>query len=329
MCTAIAYRTKRMYFGRNFDLEYSYHEEVTVTPRNFPLPFRRMPTLDRHYAMIGMAYVQNGYPLYYDAINEAGLCAAGLNFPGNAHYFPICAEKDNVAPFELIPYLLGTCKNIAEVKKKLQNINLAALPFSEQLPLSPLHWMISGEGGSVVVESTADGLHLYDDPVETLTNNPQFPAQLERLADYAALSAFPPENRFSARLDLKPYSRGMGAMGLPGDLSSPSRFVRAVFMKENSLSNGTEEDDISQFFHILGAAEQQRGCVRWDDKCEITIYSACCDTEKGIYYYTTYSNRQITAVDMRNENLETDELIRFPLREKQSIYLQNAKEPHT
>ncbi len=327
MCTAIAYRTKRMYFGRNLDLEFSYREEVVITPRNFPLVMRRMPALERHYAMIGMAYVQDGFPLYYDAVNEAGLGGASLNFPGNAHYFPVCEHRDNIAPFELIPYLLGTCKNIAEVKERLSSVNLAAIPFSAALPLSPLHWIFSGEGGSVVVESTADGLHVYDDPAETLTNNPIFPAQLERLADFRPLSAFPPENRFSARLNLAVYSRGMGAMGLPGDFSSPSRYVRAAFVKENSLSDGTEEDDVTQFFHILGAVEQQRGCVRWDDKCEITVYSSCCNAETGTYYYTTYSNRQINAVEMAAEELDSQALARYPLQEKQNILYQNKKRP--
>lgn len=326
MCTAIAYRTKRMYFGRNLDLEFSYREEVTVTPRAFPIPLRRLPALGRHYAMTGMAYVQDGFPLYYDAVNEKGLCGAGLNFPGNAHYFPEREGKENVAPFELIPYLLGTCKNVAEAREKLGRINLAAIPFSEALPLSPLHWMFSGEDGSIVVESTEDGLRVYDDPAEVLTNNPVFPAQEERLADYMTLSAFLPENKFAPRLPIKPYSRGMGAMGLPGDFSSPSRFVRAVFVKENSLSDSTEEDDVTQFFHLLGAVEQPRGSVRWDDKCELTVYSSCCNTETGTYFYTTYTNRRICAVPMpRDPDGET--LLRYPLAEKQDIFYHGAEAP--
>lgn len=327
MCTAIAFRTSRSYFGRNLDLEYSYREEVTVTPRNFPLPLRRLPALTKHYAMIGMAYVQDGFPLYYDAVNEKGLCAAGLNFPGRAHYFPECAERENIAPFELIPYLLGKCASVEEARTLLAQVHLAAIPFSEALPLSPLHWMISGRNGSIVLESTEDGVKIFDDPVEALTNNPPFGEQMERLADYAALSPFPPENNFSPRLTFRPYSRGMGAMGLPGDFSSPSRFVRAVFVKENSPAGKTEEDDIGQFFHILGAVEQPQGSVRWDDKCELTVYSSCCNTETGTYYYKTYGNSRITAVRMRAENLDSEKLVRFPLREAQDICYENGKKP--
>lgn len=312
-----------MYFGRTLDLEYSYREEVTIAPRNYPFLLRCLPPIRSHYAIIGMAYVQNDYPLYYDAVNEKGLGAAGLNFPGNAVYFPEAEGRENVAPFELIPYLLSQCATVAEAKQMLARVNIADIPFSDALPNTTLHWMISGKDGSIVAESTADGLKVYDNPVEVLANNPPFDAQLSRLSDYAVLSAFPPENNFSARLDIKPYSRGMGAMGLPGDLSSPSRFVRAAFVKENSLSDGTEADDVNQFFHILGSVEQPRGCCRWDDKCELTVYTSCCNTETGTYYYTTYGNRTPSAVQLRKESLDTDALIRFPLREEQEIYRHN------
>ena len=107
MCTAVTYKTKDHYFGRNLDLEGSFGETVTVTPRNFPLAFRKMGMLETHYAMIGMAHIAEGYPLYYDATNEKGLSAAGLNFPGNAHYFPAQNDGQDIASFELIPFILS------------------------------------------------------------------------------------------------------------------------------------------------------------------------------------------------------------------------------
>ena len=103
MCTAAAFQTKDFYFGRTLDYECSYGECVTVTPRRYPFSFRHMGRLDAHYAMIGMAHVADGYPLYYDAVNEAGLGMAGLNFVGNAQYAEVQEGKENVAQFELIP----------------------------------------------------------------------------------------------------------------------------------------------------------------------------------------------------------------------------------
>ena len=324
MCTAVTYYKKDHYFGRNLDLEFSYHETVTVTPRSYPFHFRNGRSLNYHDAMIGMAYVVDGFPLYYDATNEKGLSMAGLNFPDNADYKEAKEKCDNIAPFEFIPWILGQCANVDEARMLLQNINLVNLNFSEELPLSPLHWMIADQNSSIVVESTKDGLKIFENPVGVTTNNPTFDYQMFNLNNYMRLSKEPPANTFSAALKLKQYSRGMGAIGLPGDLSSASRFVKAAFTKMNSVSSDSESESISQFFHILGSVEQQRGCVHLgEDKYEITIYSSCCNMDKGIYYYTTYENHQITAIDMHQEDLNGTAVISYPLVKEQQIYYQN------
>ena len=324
MCTAITYYTKNHYFGRNLDLEYSYKETVTVTPRNYEFQFRNVENINNHYAIIGMAYVTNNFPLYYDAINEKGLGMAGLNFPGNADYKEIQNGKNNIAPFEFIPYILSQCSNIEEAKKILQNVNIAKINFSDDLPVSPLHWIISDKEKSITVESVKEGLKIYDNPVGVLTNNPTFDMQLFNLNNYMNLSIEPPQNNFSKELNLETYSRGMGAMGLPGDLSSASRFVKATFTRMNSKSGDSESESISQFFHILESVYQQRGCVHMgEDKYEITIYSSCCNMDKGIYYYTTYENSQITGIDMYKENLDDSKLISYDLIKGQQILMQN------
>lgn len=326
MCTAISYKTKDHYFGRNMDYEFSYEESVTITPRNYPFLFRKAGSLQTHYAMIGVAYVINDYPLYYDATNEKGLSVAGLNFPGNAVFHKEAEGKDNIAPFELIPWLLGQCASIEECKQAFAKMNVVNIPFSEQLPLSPLHWLISDREHSITVECVKDGLKVYDNPVGVLTNNPPFEMQMFLLNQYRGLSREAPINRFSDKVNLEVYSRGMGAIGLPGDLSSTSRFAKAVFTKLNSVSGDSESESISQFFHILGSVEQQRGCVHMgNEQYEITIYSSCCNTDKGIYYYTTYENSQITAVDMYAEDLEGNKPVVYPLITSQQIHWQNQK----
>lgn len=324
MCTAVSWKTRDHYFGRNLDLEFSYEEAVTVLPRGYPLRFRRCGELMRHYAMIGMAYVSEGYPLYYDAVNETGLGMAGLNFPNNAHYRPAEAGKDNVAPFELIPWVLGQCADLKQARALLKRLCLTGIPFSERLPLSPLHWMISDKTGSLVVESVREGLKIYDDPVGVLTNNPPFDMMRFQLNNYMGLSNQQPVSRFASGLELDAYSRGMGAMGLPGDLSSVSRFVRAAFIRSNSVSGESERESVSQFFHILRSVEQQRGSVQMPDgRYEITVYSSCCNTDRGIYYYTTYDNSRINGVDMHREDLEGARLIRYPLLREQPVCIQN------
>lgn len=323
MCTAITYKTKDAYFGRTLDIECSYGEEVIVTPRNFALSFRHARGQGSHCAIVGMGTVREGYPLYYDAANEYGLGMAGLNFPTNACYFPPREGKENVTSFELIPYLLGCCKNVREARARLSHLHLCNTPFSVELPLSPLHWMIADQEACIVVESVADGLKIYDNPVGVLTNNPPFSYHMAHLCDYMALSN-EPSVACLGKDYLAPYSRGMGAMGLPGDFSSASRFVRAAFVRQNAVSALDETSSVSQFFHILGSVEQVRGCVLLENgKYELTAYTSCINLDRGIYYYTTYENRSISAVDLHKCDLARNELCRFSLPSKETIVWQN------
>ncbi len=322
MCTAISYKTGDHYFGRNLDLEYSYEETVTITPRNFPLPFRKKDTIPSHYSIIGMAYICENYPLYYDAVNEKGLSMAGLNFPDNAFYTNKAIEElDNISPFEFIPWILAQCASIEESLTLLTRINLLAIPFNQNLPLTPLHWIISDKSRSIVVEPLSTGIQIHENPVGILTNNPPFDYQMMHLNQFMNLSKKPAVNHFSEQYPLHSYSRGMGAFGLPGDFSSSSRFVRGAFVKTNSVCDPTEASSINQFFHILDCVQQPRGSVELEPGVyEITYYSSCCNTTKGIYYYKTYENSRITAVHMHKEDLESRKLISYPLRKKLSIF---------
>ncbi|MCI9642601.1 MAG: choloylglycine hydrolase family protein [Eubacterium sp.] len=324
MCTAATYKTKDFYFGRNLDYDFSYGDEVTITPRNFELKFREEKSIENHYAMIGMAHVAEDCPLYYDAVNEKGLGMAGLNFVDNAVYRESADDKDNITHFELITWILSQCATVREAKNLVERINILNTPFNDELPLAQLHWIISDRDASVTVESVEAGIRIYENPVGILTNNPPFDMQMFALNNYMNVSAKPPENKFSKVLNLKEYSRGMGALGLPGDLSSQSRFVRAAFVKMNSVSGDSEQESVSQLFHILHSVDQQRGCCDLGNgQYEITIYTSCCNADKGIYYYTAYNNHQITAVDIHKENLNGDKLIRYPLIKEEQINMQN------
>ena len=329
MCTAIGCRWKEYYFGRTLDYEVSYGETVTVVPRNFNFGFKGEGK--QHYAMIGMtagAHLSGEYPLFYDGANEKGLCMAGLNFVGNAVYEKGGEGKRKVAVYELIPWILGGCASVKEAVEALGTASLTDTPFrtpsGELLPSAELHWLIGDREGAVTVESTAEGLRIYDNPVCVLTNNPPFPVQLFSLNNYGNLSPKEREAEFSGSFTPKRYSRGMGAVGLPGDWSSGSRFVRAAFVKLNSLEGESEEANVGQFFHILDAVNVPRGsCILDNGGEEITVYTSCINGDKGIYYYTAYGNRQITAVDMREVDLDGFVPLRFPLITGQSIFRQN------
>ena len=326
MCTAITYKTDNHYFGRTLDVDRLYGEKVCITPRRFPLPFRRTHTLHSHYALIGMALVADGYPLYFDAVNEKGLAMAGLNFPGYAHYRKEESGRDNVAPFEFIPWILGQCGSVAQARALCGRTNLMQMDFSDALPAAPLHWIISDREESITVEAVEAGIFIYRNAAGVLTNNPPYPMQLFNLNNYRNLSAATPENTFAEELMLDVYCQGMGGLGLPGDLTSESRFVRAAFTKMNAAKEAGEEESVGQFFHILGTVEQTRGCSLVSPGVyETTEYTACMNTDRGIYYYTTYGNRQITGVDLHKENLDGAELKTYTLIREQQIRRQNSR----
>jgi len=318
MCTAISLCDKDHYFGRNLDFHYDFGENITITPKNYRFSFRNGTEISYHYAIIGTAIVSDNYPLYFDAVNEKGLSMAGLYFPDNAVYNKKDERKINVASYELILWVLSQCETVDDAKKLISNINITDEAFSEALKPSPLHWLIADKGKSITLEQTKTGVNVYENPVGVLTNNPTFDVQMINLSNYMSLSREEPKNNFCNFL--KPYSRGMGAIGLPGDLSSMSRFVRASFTKLNSVSGETEEEKVSQFFHILYSVYQQRGCVKIGEDFEITHYTSCTNTTKGIYYYTTYNNSTINAVDMHKEDLNTDKLISYEMKKNGSIF---------
>ncbi len=321
MCTSIAMKNGDFFFGRNMDWDREFGEHIVITPRNYPFRFRKAGNLPRHYALLGMAAVAEQYPLYADAVNEKGLCMAGLNFQGNA-YYPETVESDktNVSPFELIPWLLGQCASVNEAKHLLSQMHLIAIPFAEHMPLAPLHWHIADQSGSFVLEATKSGMHIYDNPVNVLTNNPPFDFHMTNLSQYLNLTVEAPENAFCKCAAVQPFGKGLGSFGLPGDFSPASRFVKAAYLLLYSQCEAEEESSVSQFFHLLDSVAVVNGSIAAEDgKHYFTTYASCMNAGKGIYYYKTYSNSQLTAVRLRGENLEAACLKEFPLRKRQRI----------
>lgn len=314
MCTAVCYRNNASYFGRNLDLYRGYGEKVVITPRNYEINMRCERPIRSHYAMIGMATVAEDFPLYYEATNEKGLSMAGLNFPENAVYYHFLEGRDNITPFEFIPWILAQCSCIEEAKMLLCKINLVNIDFSEQLPLSPLHWMISDKKCSIAVEPLKNGIKIYDDPFEVLTNNPPFAFHQTNVSHYMGLSVGQASSHFRESIPVKNYSLGLGAWGLPGDFSSASRFIRALFVKENSVSKHDEKSNVNQFFHILNSVAMPKGCVRATGGFEYTRYSSCCNADSGIYYYTTYDHLEPISIDMHGVDLDRSRLYAYDVK---------------
>ncbi len=311
MCTSVALRTNCLYFGRNMDLEYDFGQKIVIAPRNFEIKLKCESGIKNHYAIIGIAAVIDNYPLYADAANEHGLCMAGLNFPANAVYSKVQnTKKHNITPFELIPFILGKCKSLAEAKALLGRVCIVDVPFSQAVSLTPLHWHIADGKDSAVIECTQSGLYIYDNCADTLTNNPEFSSQLAHLACYEHLKSFDEKTKTPPQL----LSKGMGAFGLPGDFSSTSRFVKSAFALKNAKKYYDTNSDVAQFFHILDTTAVVAGCIDLQNgKDYYTRYSSCIDTANSVYYCKTYKNCEICAVRMNEEYANAVDLCEFEL----------------
>lgn len=319
MCTAAAYNAGGLFFGRTLDSDVSYGEEAVITPAGFPVSFRRvsraqsLPVGGTRHAIVGAAVVSEGYPLYFDGMNDAGLCMAGLNFKGNARYGAPQVGKTNLAQYELILYLLGKCKSVAEAGEELARINITPDAFSSAHSPAELHWMIAGHDGCIVAECAEDGMKVYEAAAGVLTNNPPFGCQMASLANYMSLSAGRPANNFVG-LGAEEYGAGLGAFGLPGDYSPMSRFVRAAFVRANIRCGAGEEDGVCALFDILNSVRVPRGCCKTEGGDFYTQYACCCSAESKTYYFTRGACRTPFAVSLNTPQAAGEELVRYPMR---------------
>lgn len=300
MCTAIFDNKYGLFFGRTLDLECSFGERVEMVRRGDALCFIYEGERVCNYAIIGMALAAKEQLLFYDAVNEKGLCAAALNFPKFAVYHEKREGAVNIASFEVIPYLLSQCSNVGEVVDALKNAVITSDDFSQSLKSTSLHWMIADKERAVVLESVADGLKIYDNPIGVMTNSPPFPYHTIRLCDYTSLSPEHPENRVLPSQSLTLYSRGLGASGLPGDFSSSSRFIRAAYAQEHTLTPPCADETSRRhagqrrIFDLLGTVSLPYGITRTESGEPIyTVYTSCIDMERCEYSYFTYNDRGV------------------------------------
>ena len=312
MCTAVTYAPHGPYFGRTLDSAVSYPAEVVVTPRGFSAP--KMPAFGA--SVIGAAVVRDGCPLYFDGMNEHGLCMAGLNFTQSCRFFPARAGRHNLAQYMLIPHILGTCKSTAEAAEELSRVNLTNEAFSPDMPPARLHWMVADGNGAIVAECTSRGMRIHEDVAGVLSNEPPFEFHMHALSNHMALTAGEPQNGFGESLNLVPCGAGVGARGLPGDFSPPSRFVRAAFLRANAPAGLRGEEAVSLMFSVLGGVSVPRGACRTAEGEFYTRYTCCMDAESLVYYISTDMCRSLTAVKLRGDE---SGLVRYCVRRKECV----------
>ena len=286
MCTCITFENGKRYFGRTLDVTASYGEEIVVIPRRFDLGYAGVT--GSHLAMMGVAHIAEGCPLMYDGINEKGLAAAALNFPGCAAYRDSIDGMLNMPSFAVIPRLLGECACISEARRLLEKMNVTGEAFAEKYPATTLHWMFADKNEAIVAEQTKDGMRIHENNLGVMTNSPAFDIQV---------------NMLNQNPDKE----------IPGGLSSSARFARAAFAVRNSISDDSAYADINRFFHIAEYVSQAKGLNKTEEGFMYTAYTVCYDTEGGICYFTTYDDRRIHAVRMHDAGQYHDMLRRYTM----------------
>lgn len=314
MCTSFLLKGFNAVFARNMDIDFSLNEKLIIIPKNYPIILKKEEdVLTNHFAIMGIGTVINDYPLIADAMNEKGLAAAALNFMDNAKYYKYDTTKFNLAPYELILYLLSKCCSIEEIKKELEDINVIDINFSEQIINTPLHFMFSDKTSSIVVETTKEGMRVYENDYDVLTNNPPFPFHVENIKHYIHLTTEEINNTFDTNMEIKNYSLGQGAFGLPGDFSSSSRFIKTLFIKNNMKFNNGEKDAITHAFKCLSSVSMIDGIVQTSKGYELTQYQVCYDLLKKKLYYRNYDEKyfefKLEDRDLNDNKLYTIELV--------------------
>lgn len=329
MCTSFNFKNK--YYGRNMDLDYDMsNSKIIITPINYTLKYKcNENNIKIDHALIGMGLVINKYPLYYEAMNDKGLYMAGLNFNKFAVYNDHKENKENIATFEFIPHILGQCETIQEVKLLLERINLTNDSFMLNLPIAQLHWIVCKGDEAIVIESTKDGLFVYESKIGVITNNPTYDFHMYNINNYINLTPYNPSRDFFKGIELKNLSHGVGTTGLPGGLGSVDRFVRCTYYKNTISTLQDQLDEITQVFHILDSVSVKRGSVICEkEQEEITVYSSCLSIDNLSYYYKTYTNNQINCVSMNDVDFRNSkELFTFDVHWNQNINYQSKINP--
>ncbi len=312
MCTGIRFTDDKgnMFFGRNLDWSVGYGQKIVVTPKGYKYHSAFLGDLQPKYALIGMGIIQENVPLYFDCGNEAGLAIAGLNFPGYAQYEKDAVEgRTNVAAYEFPLWVAMNFSSVDEVMQALANVAVVAKPINDQYPVSMLHWIIGDGQKSIVVEYTAAGLHVFQNDVDVLTNQPDYKWHKENLRNYMNLSSPQPEKVNWGKAEMTAFGSGSMMRGLPGDYYSPSRFVRVAYLNTHYPEKPTEEENVSRLFHTLaGVAMIDGAAAMADGNFEKTVYTGGYSAASKTYYWNTYEDPAIQKAALSDYDLNSTEL---------------------
>lgn len=290
MCTAITLtsKNKEVVFGRTMDFSYPLAPSFQKVPAGTDFKSIASTRIFRtRYAVMGTAQKVLPY-LFADGVNECGLASAMLYFPGFACYDTICSKEHTcIAASELVFFTLSMCQNTKDVISLLKKVKILGVEDEVTHSVAPLHYIFTDrQANCIVIEKTAQGLFFHENPIGVLTNSPDFLWHMTNLRNYVHLSREQTQCVAWNGQWLSPFGQGGGSIGLPGDFTSPGRFVRCAFLKSHlsPLSNGKEA--VAAGFGILGNVSIPKGCVLTGrNTFDYTIYTVFYNLSTLKYYY--------------------------------------------
>lgn len=324
-------------FARNYDFNrVASDTSVIFVPRNYSyysvgaklegsLKVENQRTTK--YAIMGIGtMVLEPTPALYEGMNEKGLCGAQLYYRELAHFK--MEVEDNKYPLQppfLVMHALASCKNVQEVKELLQNkASLVGIPLLGTVPT--IHFIFGDkEGNNLIVEPDQDGLKFYENTLGVLTNSPSYAWHQYNLLNYVHLRDLDYDTLTIEKTALKQHFSGSGMLGLPGDFTSPSRFVRLAFFKKYAQKGQKELEGVNYLFRLMQNVSFPLGLVRVSEPgkatskdegvvaFDYTLYTSvmCLDTLH--FYWTTYDNNVLRKVDFK-KYLENKTILTFPLQ---------------
>ncbi len=269
------------------------------------------------YASVGANGV--GLPVILDGLNEKGLAVGLFYFPTSAGYMPYSASDagKTLAPWELGSWMLENFASVDEVKANIGKVVVPSVVLKEWGFAPEMHYVAQDSSGkSIVVEYTGGKLNVYDCPLGVITNSPAFDWQMTNLRNYVNFSFtnVPPVKL--GTVVLQPFGQGTGMLGIPGDFTPPSRFVRAVAFSQGVLPSATGSDAVLEAFHILNNFDIPKGAAREREKdahgniqADYTLWTTANDLKAKRFYFRTYDNSQIRMVDLTKMNLDAKNIV--------------------
>lgn len=259
----------------------------------------REGTLPARYGYTGMAVLGYGQPILVDGVNTAGLMGALLHYPEYAVYGPVRPGTAAVHPGRLLAWLLGRCAGVEEAVEELSRLTLVGEPVLDK-PL-PAHYILSDRSGeSVILEPDSDGLSVHRSAMGVLTNSPDYLWHRTNLRTYAGVTNLSKPPQIIAGQEIREFGERLGGgFGLPGDYSSPSRFVRTAFLKEFSVRGENEPEGVTRMFRAFAPVVIPEGLVRADPVQPVYEQTLCISVmcaESGNYYFAPAWNRRISVV---------------------------------